>query len=233
LEVTVAGVGYRVIVPAGVSPGQSFPVQFPAPQPRQTVEATAAAPAVYPARAATEQDYNQAAAEVPVATVVPDSQQHAQHFFAQPPAAKPVPAAQPAAAAAAAMSVANPFGDEDVSDANPFADADAPDAPLAWAVAPFQAEFDAAFQAACPAPRPGGLPPALTPAQVKALLLPTGLAKESLRAVWELSDIDKDGSLDADEFAVAMYLCRLAQRGQPVPKVLPENVVPPAKRNPF
>ena len=205
------------------------------PRPRAPAVAAVAHPAAatYPAKAAPPHQAYQATTEVPEATVVPDSQQHAQHFFAQPPAAKPVPAAQPAAAAAAAMSVANPFGDEDVSDANPFADADAPDAPLAWAVAPFQAEFDAAFQAACPAPRPGGLPPALTPAQVKALLLPTGLAKESLRAVWELSDIDKDGSLDADEFAVAMYLCRLAQRGQPVPKVLPENVVPPAKRNPF
>jgi hypothetical protein len=63
--------------------------------------------------------------------------------------------------------------------------------------------------------------------------MPTGLPKESLRAVWELSDLDKDGVLDADEFAVAMYLCRQAQNGEAVPKVLPDNAVPPSKRNPF
>ena len=39
---------------------------------------------------------------------------------------------------------------------------------------------------------PPGLPPGLPPAaQVKDALLPTGLPRESLRAVWELSDIDK------------------------------------------
>ena len=75
--------------------------------------------------------------------------------------------------------------------------------------------------------------PALTPAQVKAALLPTGLPAASLRRVWELSDLDKDGMLDADEFAVALYLCRQAQGCAAVPAALPDNVVPPSKRNPF
>lgn len=57
------------------------------------------------------------------------------------------------------------------------------------------------------------------------------------RSVWELSDIDKDGMLDMDEFSVAMYLCRQSQSGFPIPAELPADVVPPSKRylaaNPF
>mmetsp|Transcript_13479 Transcript_13479/g.23605 ORF Transcript_13479/g.23605 Transcript_13479/m.23605 type:complete len:84 (-) Transcript_13479:188-439(-) len=56
-------------------------------------------------------------------------------------------------------------------------------------------------------------------------------------SVWELSDIDKDGMLDMDEFSVAMYLCRQSQSGFPMPAELPADVVPPSKRylaaNPF
>ena len=56
-----------------------------------------------------------------------------------------------------------------------------------------------------------------------------------LRGVWELADIDGDGALDADEFAVALYLCRQAQAGAPLPTKLPADWVPPSKRtaNPF
>ena len=65
----------------------------------------------------------------------------------------------------------------------------------------------------------------------------TGLPKEVLRSVWELSDLDKDGLLDMDEFSVAMYLCRQSQSGFPIPSALPADVVPPSKRylasNPF
>ena len=68
---------------------------------------------------------------------------------------------------------------------------------------------------------------------MREALLPTGLPREALRAVWELSDVDRDGALDADEFAVAMFLCRGALAGTPVPPSLPPDVVPPSKRNPF
>jgi EH domain-containing protein 1 len=99
----------------------------------------------------------------------------------------------------------------------------------------FQAEFDAFFAASGPAPRPGGggVVLVLSPSQVRDALLPTGLPRESLRGVWELSDIDQDGALDADEFAVAMFLCRAALAGDPLPPALPINVIPPSKRNQF
>ena len=250
------GAGYRITIPSGIGPTQSFYVRVPRPrppvtavaaQPAATAQPAYAAQPAYPAApaqasaAAPSHQVHQATADVPEATVISASAQQrpSPHFFAEPlSSTKPAPPAPlPTGSTATAttnVAEANPFGDEPTSEANPFADDDDDVSdPHAWAVAPFKAEFDAAFQAAGPAARPGGLPPALLPAQVKALLVPTGLPKESLRAVWELSDLDKDGVLDADEFAVAMYLCRQAQNGEAVPKVLPDNAVPPSKRNPF
>ena len=57
-----------------------------------------------------------------------------------------------------------------------------------------------------------------------------GLSVDVLRTVWNLSDINSDGHLDADEFAVAMHLCREAATGEPLPPTLPPNLVPPSKR---
>jgi hypothetical protein len=44
----------------------------------------------------------------------------------------------------------------------------------------------------------------LSGAQVKTALVETGVATGVLRKVWTLSDIDKDGKLDLDEFAIAL-----------------------------
>merc|ERR1712146_36671 len=51
-----------------------------------------------------------------------------------------------------------------------------------------------------------------------------------LGQIWELSDIDKDGCLDQDEFAVAMWLIDQAKTGNAPPQTLPENLIPPSKR---
>ncbi|XP_008581238.1 PREDICTED: epidermal growth factor receptor substrate 15-like 1 [Galeopterus variegatus] len=48
--------------------------------------------------------------------------------------------------------------------------------------------------------------------------------------VWDLSDIDKDGHLDRDEFAVAMHLVYRALEKEPVPSILPPSLIPPSKR---
>lgn len=67
--------------------------------------------------------------------------------------------------------------------------------------------------------------------QIKQTLLDTGVPPDILRRVWTLSDIDKDGLLDADEFAVAMYLCKAVRNGKMLPeKELPSALVPPSKR---
>jgi EH domain-containing protein 1 len=58
----------------------------------------------------------------------------------------------------------------------------------------------------------------------------TGCGMDDLRQIWELSDIDKDGSLDVDEFCVAMHLCTATAGGAPVPSSLTADIIPPSKR---
>jgi hypothetical protein len=40
----------------------------------------------------------------------------------------------------------------------------------------------------------------------------------------------QDGALDADEFAVAMYLCERAAEGEAPPDELSDDVMPPSKK---
>jgi len=61
-------------------------------------------------------------------------------------------------------------------------------------------------------------------------LVNTGIDLGLLRKIWELSDFEKDGQLDSDEFALALYLTEVCKRGGNVPDVLPLSLVPPAKR---
>lgn len=61
------------------------------------------------------------------------------------------------------------------------------------------------------------------------------LSEEVLAQIWDLADINKEGHLNAEEFAVAMYLIR-EQRGNPagaapLPATLPPNLIPPSFRN--
>ncbi|XP_060737541.1 epidermal growth factor receptor substrate 15 isoform X2 [Tachysurus vachellii] len=95
----------------------------------------------------------------------------------------------------------------------------------AWIVKPEEkVKFDAIFDSLSPV---GGM---LTGDKVKPVLLNSKLPVDVLGRVWELSDIDRDGMLDKDEFAVAMYLVYRALENEPVPMVLPPPLVPPSKR---
>ncbi|XP_068447855.1 epidermal growth factor receptor substrate 15 isoform X2 [Clinocottus analis] len=94
-----------------------------------------------------------------------------------------------------------------------------------WVVKPEEKlKFDAIFESLGPA---GGI---LTGDKVKPVLLNSKLPVDILGRVWELSDIDRDGMLDRDEFSVAMYLVYRALEGEPVPMSLPPPLVPPSKR---
>ena len=60
----------------------------------------------------------------------------------------------------------------------------------------------------------------------------SGLPEDVLAQIWDLADINSEGRLNRDEFAVAMYLIR-NQRGKTVsnlPSALPPNLVPPSMR---
>jgi len=72
----------------------------------------------------------------------------------------------------------------------------------------------------------------LSPSTAKDVLMNTGLSKEQLRQIWNLSDIDRDGHFDHHEYVVAMFLCdAVIQKGRPIPAELPTSVIPPSKRH--
>lgn len=56
------------------------------------------------------------------------------------------------------------------------------------------------------------------------------LPNSVLARVWQLSDVDRDGDLDRDEFALANYLVNLKQEGHDLPSELPEHLIPPSKK---
>ncbi|XP_069050424.1 epidermal growth factor receptor substrate 15 isoform X2 [Lepisosteus oculatus] len=94
-----------------------------------------------------------------------------------------------------------------------------------WAVKPEEKlKYDAIFDSLSPV---NGM---LSGEKVKPVLLNSKLPVDVLGRVWELSDIDRDGMLDRDEFAVAMYLVYRALEKEPVPMSLPAPLVPPSKR---
>ncbi|XP_032989317.1 epidermal growth factor receptor substrate 15-like 1 isoform X5 [Rhinolophus ferrumequinum] len=105
-----------------------------------------------------------------------------------------------------------------------------PSAEAHWAVrVEEKAKFDGIFESLLPI---NGL---LSGDKVKPVLMNSKLPLDVLGRVWDLSDIDKDGHLDRDEFAVvgprvAMHLVYRALEKEPVPSILPPALIPPSKR---
>ncbi|XP_034036071.1 epidermal growth factor receptor substrate 15-like 1 isoform X2 [Thalassophryne amazonica] len=94
-----------------------------------------------------------------------------------------------------------------------------------WAVRPEEkSKFDGIFESLAPV---NGL---LSGDKVKPVLINSKLPLDILGKVWDLSDIDKDGHLDKEEFAVAMHLVYRALEKEPVPALLPSALIPPSKR---
>ena len=61
-------------------------------------------------------------------------------------------------------------------------------------------------------------------------MMKSKLPNSVLRRIWALSDIDQDGMLDRDEFAVAMFLIDHKLSGNDLPDQLPDRLIPPSKR---
>eukprot|EP00066_Takifugu_rubripes_P025258 XP_011614524.1 PREDICTED: epidermal growth factor receptor substrate 15-like 1 isoform X1 [Takifugu rubripes] len=66
--------------------------------------------------------------------------------------------------------------------------------------------------------------------KVRPVLINSKLPLDVLGKIWDLSDIDKNGHLDKDEFTVAMHLVYRAMEKEPVPTSLPNSLIPPSKR---
>jgi len=120
------------------------------------------------------------------------------------------------------------FGKKDIEGAaNPFGYG-AEDEDNYWALQESAEKLYESFEALNPV---GGF---LSPQAAREVLVSTGLDKEKLRQIWNLSDIDRDGYFDHHEYVVAMFLCdAVTQKGRPVPAELPASVVPPSKRHLF
>jgi len=112
--------------------------------------------------------------------------------------------------------------------ANPFETASG--APLsAWIIdSTAKAKYDNMFYTL----NPVGNPPKVSGGAARPIMVQSGLPVEALKKIWDLSDIDKDGYLDQDEFSLAMYLiyeCR-TRGAKSLPDTLPPQYIPPSKR---
>ncbi|XP_021963943.1 EH domain-containing protein 3 [Folsomia candida] len=67
-------------------------------------------------------------------------------------------------------------------------------------------------------------------ATAKAEMVKSKLPNTVLAKVWKLADVDKDGMLDDDEFALAMHLINIKLDGHDLPDELPSHLIPPSKR---
>ncbi|XP_055384717.1 EH domain-containing protein 3 isoform X1 [Condylostylus longicornis] len=67
-------------------------------------------------------------------------------------------------------------------------------------------------------------------AAAKSELIKSKLPNSVLSKIWKLSDVDADGFLDVEEFALAMHLINVKLDGNELPNILPEHLVPPSKR---
>ncbi|XP_071800273.1 uncharacterized protein [Asterias amurensis] len=94
-----------------------------------------------------------------------------------------------------------------------------------WSVSPEEkSKYDTIFEGLNP------IENKLSGDKVRTVFMNSNLPVDVLSRIWDLSDIDKDGLLDKDEFAVAMHLVYKALEKEPTPMVLSPQLMPPAKR---
>ena len=116
------------------------------------------------------------------------------------------------------------FGKQDRHESNPFG-VSVDDEEHYWALQDSAERLRGNFEALGPQ---GGY---LSTQKARDVLVKTGLSKDQLRQIWNLSDMDRDGLFDHDEYVVAMFLCdAVIQKGRPIPAELPTSVIPPRKR---
>lgn len=71
----------------------------------------------------------------------------------------------------------------------------------------------------------------ITGEEAVPFLSQSNLSEDALAQIWDLSDINSEGRLNKDTFAVAMYLIRQHRsKGGVLPTALPANLIPPSMR---
>ncbi|XP_051969161.1 EH domain-containing protein 2 [Xyrauchen texanus] len=93
-----------------------------------------------------------------------------------------------------------------------------------WVVSKDKPKFDELFYNL--SPHEGKL----SGTKVKDWMMSTRLPSSVLGRIWKLSDVDCDGMLDDEEFALANHLIEIKLEGFGLPHELPAHLVPPSKR---
>uniref|UniRef100_A0A670IBK9 Intersectin 2 n=1 Tax=Podarcis muralis TaxID=64176 RepID=A0A670IBK9_PODMU len=91
----------------------------------------------------------------------------------------------------------------------------------------FRMKYDKQFDSLKPV---GGY---VTGDQARTFFLQSGLPSPVLAEIWALSDLNKDGKMDQQEFSIAMKLIKLKLQGQPLPVVLPPTMKQPPAFSPL
>ncbi|KAM7004092.1 EH domain-containing protein 2-like [Passerculus sandwichensis] len=93
-----------------------------------------------------------------------------------------------------------------------------------WVVMKDKAKYDEIFYGLAPS---GGK---LSGRRAKGWMVASKLPSSVLGRIWQLSDVDRDGMLDHEEFALAGHLIGAKLEGRGLPADLPPRLVPPSKR---
>ena len=64
--------------------------------------------------------------------------------------------------------------------------------------------------------------------QLRPFMEQSGLSKAELKRIWRLSDLDKDGKMGSEEFALCLLLMDEALSGKGIPDQLPMDYIPPS-----
>ncbi|CAG9855033.1 unnamed protein product [Phyllotreta striolata] len=95
---------------------------------------------------------------------------------------------------------------------------------LDWIVSREKPKYDEIFNTL--SPKEGKV----TGMAAKGEMVKSKLPNSVLSKVWKLADVDKDGMLDDEEFALAMHLINIKIDGNDLPSELPAHLIPPSKR---
>lgn len=93
-----------------------------------------------------------------------------------------------------------------------------------WVVEKERHKYDELFETLEPADGK------ITGQRAKEEMVKSKLPNSVLGKIWKLSDLDRDGMLDSDEFALAMHLIQIKLNGHDLPQQLPSHLVPPSKK---
>lgn len=95
---------------------------------------------------------------------------------------------------------------------------------LEWVVAKDKPTYDEIFYTLSP------VNGKITGASAKKEMVRSKLPNTVLGKIWKLADVDHDGLLDDEEFALANHLIKVKLEGHELPAELPSHLVPPSKR---